>query len=180
MRGIKVKVNAVKLGRKLDRLKEPLRARTPMLEAIGREGVEWVKENFARRGAMRQPGGWVPLRPNTVASKGHSFPLLNTGSLALSFRYTIFGATVRIRSDSPVAGFHEFGTRGPYDIPRNPPMPPGRWLVFMTTEGLRFAKHVRHPGLPRRPMLPTFEQFRSLARKVARAYVREVAKRAKS
>jgi phage gpG-like protein len=178
--GIKVKVDASKFGRRLAKLEAPLRARTPMLHVIGRTGVVWVQENIARRGAWRQPGGWTPLRPNTVAAKGHNRPLVDTGDLALSFRYTIFGGTVRIRSDSPIAGFHEFGTKGPYNIPRNPPMPAGKYLAFMTTGGMVFAKQVVHPGLPKRPMLPTVDQLRKVATIATRAYIEVATEYAKS
>jgi phage gpG-like protein len=179
MFAIKVKVDATKLGRKLKALEKPLRNRTPMLHVIGRTGVEWVRENIARRGAWRQAGGWPPLRPNTVAAKGHDNPMVDSGELALSFRYTIFGGTVRIRSDNPVAAFHEFGTRGPYPIPKSGQMPPGRYLRFVTTAGVRFAKGVMHPGLPKRPMLPTVDRFRKIAAIAARAYVEEATKYAK-
>lgn len=178
MLGIKVKVSAVKLGRKLDKLKRPLANRTPMLKAIGEAGTEWILENFAKRGRLRMPGGWKPLRPNTIAAKGYDQPLVTYGDLALSFYYTIAQGQVRLRSDSPIARFHEFGTKGPYDIPKNPPMPAGKYLAFMTTGGMVFAKQVKHPGLPRRPMLPTVDLFRVIARTAARKYVDGVVEKA--
>jgi phage gpG-like protein len=168
---IKFTIDAKALGQKLSKLDGLLARREFLLQEIGSAQVEWIKENFARYGAL---GGkpWKPNAPSTVAAKGHGHVLFATGDLANSFRYTYVANRVTVRTDNPVAKFHEFGTKGPYDIPKNPPMPPGHWLSFIGSDGSRvFSKHVRHPGLPARPMLPSPEIALQVAKEAAERYV---------
>lgn len=52
----------------------------PVLSKIRRDWILWNREQFASQGA-RGSGGWAPLKPETVAAKGHSTILLETGRL---------------------------------------------------------------------------------------------------
>ena len=72
-----------------------------------------------------------------------------------------------IDSADPKAQFHEFGTTAHTIRPRS-----ARWLRFKTTSGVAWAKHVRHPGNPARPMLPDENTARSLAMDVIGNLVR--------
>jgi len=169
---IAVRIEAKKLTARMSKLGKKFKRRQ-LLEMIGREQWEWVQKNFKSQGKLI--GGWRSLRPNTVAAKGHRRILFNTGELQKSFRYTIFGATVRVRSDSDIAPFHEFGTKGPYPIfPRRAQM-----LSFITTQGRVFRPFVMHPGLPRRKMLPTKAIAEKLAVRSMRKYIKKVTRAAR-
>lgn len=51
---------------------------------VGQIGVEAVGETFKQRGQ-----GWAPLKPRTVARKGHDVPLLLTGDLRHSIDFRV-------------------------------------------------------------------------------------------
>jgi hypothetical protein len=83
----------------------------PAMVQIGegfREGVE----------AQFQSGGWAPLKPYTIAWKGHATKLVHTGGMAAS--WTIRGAPSNISVEGAMrgkwgtshelVGWHQFGT----------------------------------------------------------------------
>ena len=157
-----------------DRIEEQLAAVqatiTPgaMLKGIGEAGKYWVNQNFELDGAL--VGGWEPLSPNTIAGRkgGSSRPLQDTGNLRQSFDYRISGNTVRIGTSVQYASFHDEGT-GPYDIyPVH-----AKSLAFMTAGGMIFAKHVAHPGIPQRRMLPDEDDMVQIAQAVLDALVQD-------
>ena len=157
-----------------DRIEEQLAAVratiTPgaMLKGIGEAGKYWVNQNFELDGAL--VGGWEPLSPNTIAGRkgGSSRPLQDTGNLRQSFDYAISGNTVRIGTSVQYASFHDEGT-GPYDIyPVH-----AKSLAFMTAGGMIFAKHVAHPGIPQRRMLPDEDDMVQIAQAVLDALVQD-------
>lgn len=157
-----------------DRVEEQLAAVkatiTPqaLLRGIGEAGKYWVLQNFELDGGL--VGGWEPLSANTVAGRkgGSSRPLQDTGNLRQSFDYAISGNMVRIGTSVQYASFHEEGT-DPYDIyPVH-----ARSLAFMTAGGMIFAKHVAHPGIPQRRMLPDESDMTQIAQAVLDALVRD-------
>ena len=87
---------------------------TPLLKRWGVLVQQEIDRNFQSGG--RPP--WVPLRPSTIAArrKGSDKPLRDTGALQRSFDQELGPRDVTVFSRSPVAVFHEFGTRGPYPI----------------------------------------------------------------
>lgn len=164
---IKVQVNAVQLNNRVRRMVGLETRVTPMMEEIGVALLDWVEENFETQGAGN--GGWPKLAPNTIAAKGHSRILYRTGDYKDSFKVRVLpGARVQVYSDSPVAAFHEFGTRGPYRIAAVN----ANFLVFKTTAGLVFRREVMHPGLPKRPALPGKQETNRIASKAANEFIR--------
>lgn len=122
------------------------------LRAIGARHLRWINENFVEEGAERR---WKPLARSTVAGRrrGSSKILQDTGRLRMSFNafgFRTSGRHVDVGTESRIAKIHHFGT-GPYTIrPRR-----ARVLRFVTADGVRYARRVRHPGLPARPLLPS-------------------------
>ena len=103
--------------------------------------------------------GMTPLKPNTVAGKGHNKILVDSDKMR---RLNVKKATPQkqILTISPgdkrkysgtsvtqkdVGRFHQFGT-SPYTItPRK-----AKFLRFETRSGVVYTKKVNHPGLPKR------------------------------
>ena len=80
---------------------------------------------------------------------------------------------VRVGTQDPKAEWHHRGTR-PYAI--DPVR--RKFLVFQTVQGPVFARHVDHPGLPARPLLPSRRLAGDLAGETLQGYLREVLRRA--
>lgn len=133
------------------------------LAAVGNALIRWVNDNFKNQGTEEK---WKPLSPNTMANRrgggAGAQALMDTGRLRMSFTQAsgnprIIGDTVSVTSNMEYAPYHEFGT-GPFTIRKNGP----GVLAFKTAGGMVFAKEVHHPGIPRRPMLPSEGVARSL------------------
>ena len=103
--------------------------RAPRAERVALGGSANRLAGYARSfiGEYQIGGGglpdWAPLAPRTreeKAWKGYAppdRPLLRTGELKLSIRFTIADRSAVIGSDDPVAAFQELGTRS---IPPRP------------------------------------------------------------
>lgn len=120
-----------------------------LLTGIGLKGLNWVDRNFRSEG-LESP--WKPLSPNTIASRrgGNAKILRDTGRLAQSFTYNVMGNKVSVGTNLKIAEYHNFGT-GPFQIRPNT----GKMLKFRTASGMVFARKVNHPGIPRRPLIPS-------------------------
>lgn len=108
----------------------------PLLKQLGTYVLGQVGRNFAEGGRP----AWKPLAESTrlgrrAGKKGGAQtgkPLQNTGALRRSFELRVDHNRAVVSTDHPVAVFHEYGTRGPYEIkPRNAkalalPFLPGR------------------------------------------------------
>lgn len=135
--------------RKLDRIGSRLSTRQ-ILNAIGLRHLKWINDNFKAAG-LEKP--WRPLAPNTIAGRraGSSSPLQDTGRLRQSFTHRVVNdKAVEVGSTNKLAEIHHGGTGRRIIRPVN-----ARALRFPTTEGIRFAKFVNHPGIPARPLLPS-------------------------
>ena len=140
-----------------------------MLGLIGARHLEWIQDNFERRGIE---SAWPPLRPNTIAGRrlGSSAPLQDTGRLRQSFVVRMLGNAVEVGSAMKIAAIHHEGS-GSYVIrPRQ-----ARFLKFMTTAGEVFARSVRHPGIPRRRLIPSVGLGERLAIETADNAIKAVA-----
>lgn len=97
----------------------------PILKAFGVVTLSWIGLNFREGGRPK----WRPLtdwtlagrregrgKPGSRAASQSAQPLQNNGYLRNSFDFQIGGRQTTIFSNSPVAHFHEFGTKGPYEI----------------------------------------------------------------
>lgn len=134
-----------------------------LLKAIGERTLVWIDENFETEGG--NVGGWEPLAPSTIAAKGSSAILQDTGRLRQSFDYELEGeSTVRVGTNVEYAQHHEEGVE-PYRIDAAP----GGVLAFMGANGMVFVKFVNHPGLPQRRMLPDNVEAEELAQRMVDA-----------
>lgn len=143
--------------------------KTGLLNAIGSRQLTWVLQNFQQEGGKDGTPKWAPLRPNTLAKRGPNAKILQDKRFLLrSFDFQSHGDAVDVGvihdgnqgnvSLSDIAGFHQYGTRGPYVIrPKS-----AKALRFTVAGGggkfganIVFRRSVTHPGLPARPMLPT-------------------------
>jgi hypothetical protein len=116
------------------------------LSAIGDRVLRHVDNQFDTNGG----GQWKRLSPNTVAKKGHSAPLQETGALRNSWRKRVnTGYSVTVYSNDRKAPFHQYGTAPHFIAPKN-----AKSLRFVTAGGVRFSRGVNHPGNQARPMLP--------------------------
>lgn len=140
-----------------------------LLAAIGNRHLGWVAENFKEEGAELK---WPPLSPNTIAARrgggGGARILQDTGRMRMSFvqrGVRVQGNTeVSVGTEDKRAEWHDQGT-APYVIhPRK-----AKRMAFKTANGLAFALVVHHPGLPKRPLIPSEKLGEELATGVIRA-----------
>lgn len=129
-----------------------------LLGLVGQRQLKWVNDNFKAEGLEIK---WKPLSPNTVAGrrKGSSAVLQDTGRLRQSFVAKPTGTDrIVVGSSLALANIHHRGSK-PYTI-----RPVSKKaLMFMTPSGPAFAQVVRHPGIPRRPLIPSVALIRKLA-----------------
>lgn len=99
----------------LNQARDAMGRREPILKAMGLRVLREVDETFRAQGKPR----WEPLKPSTVAAKrqgkGKGGPQALSG-LRNSFDLTVSANRAVVFSNRPEAVFHEFGTRGPYEI----------------------------------------------------------------
>lgn len=127
-----------------------------LLRAIGVKMLDWIHRSFEAEGLEVK---WRPLSPNTLASRSGGGKMLRvTGRLKRSFGMKVSGNTVEIGSPLDLAGWQHSGTKSYAIRPRS-----ARALRFMSQSGAKFAKYVKHPGLPARPLIPS----ERLARRIA-------------
>lgn len=170
---IKVSFDDAELKKKIARVQNAIGSRN-MMEGVGLRHMKHINDTFVTRGF----GSWAPLSPNTIASrrKGSSVPLQDTGKLRQSFAMSVafIGNKVTVGTTHRVAEFHNFGTR-PYPIvPKR-----AKALRFMMAGGPVFARHVKkHPGLPKRQMVPDAPKGKELAVAIIEAFLKkEIEKR---
>lgn len=126
----------------------------PVLKLIGLRILSFIDRKFATAGASAGGPAWAPLRPSTLEQRqrGGSAPLMDSGFYRQSFSMQVEGAkSVWVGSRVPYGEFHEYGTR-PYEI-----VPARAKVLAAQLRGggwAIFGRHVNHPGLPARPVLP--------------------------
>lgn len=117
------------LARRIRSAEELLGRPDPILKAFGVVTLGWIGQTFRVGGRPK----WKPLtdwtlagrregrgKPGSRAASMSAQPLQNNGNLRNSFDFQISGRSTTIFSNNPVAHFHEFGTKGPYEIkPKN-------------------------------------------------------------
>lgn len=165
-----ITVDTVKAEALLSKIGLEFRRET-YLKLVGMRGLNWVNENFRRGGTEH---AWAPLSPNTIASRrgggrGGVQILRDTGRMAQSFVVSQGSEpSVAVGTEDKKAKWHHEGTR-PYKIVAG-----DKPLSFMTVGGRRFAMSVDHPGLPRRPLVPSERLAEKIAVDVLEAFVRDV------
>lgn len=154
---------------KVEDLRERLRE-NPLLRRIGEAMKEWMDKNFRNQGAISLAReSWEPIALSTRQKDEWTAPLVRTGELRdSSFSEVRAGEAVAGYSDEK-ASFHHFGTP-PHKIEaRN-----AKVLVFPNKQGeMVFTKSVKHPGTPKRHLLPTRAEVSKIAIREIRKRVRE-------
>lgn len=121
----------VALGQLRDRFNDVaalVRDTTPLMKRYAVQVIREIDENFRVGGRP----AWKPLAASTINArrKGSSLPLHgNTGFLARSWDSRIEPRELVVFSKSPKSRFHQWGTRGPYEIR---PKQPGGVLAIPT------------------------------------------------
>jgi phage gpG-like protein len=107
---VEVKLNKIAAG-----IKKP---QVP-LKRIGIKILNLVNKNFQQEG--QEGDKWKALSPATIARKGSSRILVDTGNLRASYTYQLRGnSAVQIGSPVFYSIWHEEGTK---DIPQRPVLP---------------------------------------------------------
>jgi len=165
-----IKIDARDAIRELSRVSIALRP-SDLLNVIGDRLLFWMDSNLQKAGAEVP---WAPLRPNTIAGRrsGSSAPLQDTGRLRQSANKKVQVTQVKVGYSSKVAPFHHIGSKAHIIRPVR-----ARMLRFMTTDGQVFRHSVRHPGLPRRRLLPSDGLAGEMARTEVDAVLRKATRR---
>jgi phage gpG-like protein len=170
---IQIKINTKPLRdilQRFDDLKE-----SEILQSGANDFLKWITQNFRDQGTETK---WKPPSPNTLAKRvgggvgGKA--LQNKGRLFQSFigERGILSRTansITVGSNVFYASFHERGTAAFTIRPKTK-----KALRFMTPNGPRFAKFVNHPGIPRRPILPTLATADKIVAREAEAIIEDV------
>jgi hypothetical protein len=142
-----------------------------ILQAVGNNLLAWIDENFEKGGIERK---WKVISPLTVATRRHggNRPLQDSGDLRRSFYIRLLGNSVKVGSDSQIAEWMHFGTKGPYPIHSSDgvkslaaPLRSGGWKFF--------GPLVMHPGITARPLLPSQARADRIASETAAAVIKK-------
>ena len=93
---------------KLSKISKGITNPRPLLKRIGVLILNEVNKNFVK--GSNDGDTWTPLQPSTIANKGSSKPLIDTGNLRASFTFQVNRSSVDIGSPVFYSEFHEFGT----------------------------------------------------------------------
>ena len=186
--GIRISVDATRAVKKLKAVGIKLDNKE-MLSFIGEHLLYWVDHNFQNEGTEKK---WAKLSDNTLAGRrknGRVAKILqDTGRLKMSFVkgklqnvHSISGNKLEVGSEDPRAIWHHKGT-DPYDIyPKNKEALSfviGGMKIYEKRGGLSnrkaVVKHVHHPGLIARPLIPSDGLAQKIADKAVRAYVKVI------
>ena len=133
-----------------------------LLQLLELRFMAWVDKNFKDRGTESK---WAPLRPSTLAQRmrGGDAPLMNTGNFRNAVQSRISGSTLRIgwpQDQQKLAAIHHYGS-GPFTIV----VKDAKILAARKRGGgwMFFGKEVHHPGIPRRPLIPSDQMARKVA-----------------
>lgn len=179
MIGIDARIEVSKALAALENFQSDL-APISLYRLVGQRLLKWVNDNFQAEGLEKK---WPALSPNTIAArragkikKGQGAvkyrgrmvvgsagalsgakALQDTGRLKQSFYSQAYDDMVRVGTQSVIAEYHHFGTKS-FTIRPNA----AKFLYFMTASGPAFARQVRHPGIPQRPLLPSDSMTQSI------------------
>ena len=90
------------IGALAGRIDDPATA----LELAGVHMLRSIQRNFD---AIGRPERWAPNAPGTIARKGSSKPLVDTGWLMNSVRFHTTPTQLVLEADGPGARIHQFG-----------------------------------------------------------------------
>lgn len=108
-----------KVTKMLSRIKSEVVNQAIPLKQSGVLLLNEINGYFAQGGNPSDGGAWIPNRPATIAAKGSSRVLVDTGVLRGSFGIDATGNTLRIGTKVNYAEFHQEGN----GVPRRPMLP---------------------------------------------------------
>lgn len=149
-------LNATDFGRAFERLINTIYKPKDLLYIAGMTMLEGIRKAFDSGRNPKTGRAWKKNRPNTIASKGHGRILYDTGYMRRSLAKGKAGNIFRLSSKAVIVGtsakpavFAEKGTKRHRIRPRRE----GGVLSFVVVGGRAFAKEVKHPGTPKRPIM---------------------------
>ena len=89
-----------------------------------------VVRYFNQGGNSTRGGAWTPNSPATIAIKGSSRPLVDTGVLRASFRANVTGNTLKFGTPVEYARFNEEGD----GVPQRPMLPSDAKIIEIITK----------------------------------------------
>lgn len=168
--GIELRVDTKEATRKLSRLINLIDV-SELLHAIGNRHVKWMDDNLKRAGLetphKEMAESTIAARPTRTSSRHFSSRYRSRLSQSMTVKLIGTRAVVAGTEDE-FAEIHHEGTK-PYTIR---PVK-GRILRFQTAQGFVFAREVRHPGIPSRPILPTKQTAERLAQRILDAAIKK-------
>ena len=178
MVGIKITIDEDKSARrKLKRLRRLIDPKE-LLQAIGNRHVKWMNENLKRAGLeirhKTMADNTIAIRP--IRSSPRHFSSRFRSRLSQSMTVRVLGKRAVVASiNDEFAEIHHKGT-GPYTI-----RPVGGGVLrFRSAQGIVFTRKVRHPGIPKRGLLPTKRTAERLAQQVAEASLKAAVRKARA
>ncbi len=150
---------------------------TELYRRWGIQGLNWIDRNFRQEGALTGTP-WAALKPNTIANRrrGSSRILQDTGQLKASYTMQFSDKETVLGTANKVAIYHQKGTRA-----HTVKAKAGGVLAFKVAgkKETVFAKEVRIPALPARPMLPkqSTTSFVQQLVQTAQNYLKELAQK---
>lgn len=185
---------------KINNILKGLAQLSPLYKRWGIEALKWIQQNYQSGGAKVGGWPPLRPLTIMSRRKGSGRPLMNTGALMRLWSSRVMGWGAEIGNPSDIAGYHETGTR-PYEIrPKNRKFlwfgvaPSGRWTGQQAGGHARhyvastaylgrigrwrksgspgiFARHVHHPGLPKRRQLPNEAEIMPTIKQVTEQYL---------
>lgn len=157
-----------------------------ILNVIGDAMLEWVDDNFKKEGAEER---WPPLSLNTIVGRrrNSSKPLQDTGNLKRSFKKEVYSRSVDVGTRNKLAEWHHegvpaskfagklvpkskkalaFNVFSPFGIPQAGTIGGNPKVIVAAVNN--------HPGIPRRPLLPSQKLAETIASRTARAMLDRV------
>ena len=169
--GFELRLDTKEARRKLSRLINLIDV-SELLQAIGNRHVKWMDDNLKKAGLdsphREMAASTIAARPKRTSSRHFSSRWRSRLSQSMTGRLIGTRAVVAGTEDE-FAEIHQEGT-GPYTI--RPAK--GRMLRFRTAQGIVFAREVKHPGIPARPILPTKQTAERLAQGILDAVLKKV------
>jgi len=175
------------LARSFRQIQKKVSNHKVLYKRIGIKILKFVDDNFKAEGKENK---WKELSKLTIQArrKKSSKILQDTGKLKQSYAYQVGGRSVKIGSPLEIAKYHEFGTKGYQIVPVKKKV-----LLFGVNPAERshlakgagskgekgkaiFSRGVTHPGLVKRPMLPSKNLALMMSIQVADGFVKEAIK----
>lgn len=150
------------------RLKEGIKNLNRPMKEIGLYMMKSMHTNIKQGG---RPEKWAPLSKLTVFGRKHgggvAQPLQDTGMLINSISMETGEGYVKVGTKVPYAKWQHYGTRPYVILPKNK-----KSLRFKVGyKDYKFAKKIRHPGIPARPFVVIRDEDERMIMKILGDYI---------